>query len=270
MRSVQALTITAKPGAAATEPPIFMDVNPTELLIDGSYQRDLADRGVRLITRIIEAWDWRRFKPPVCAWTDAGLVVIDGQHTAIAAATHGGFPTIPVMVVEAKGAEAQASAFVGHNRDRLSLHPTQIHAAAVKAGEPDAVRIEAICARAGVSVVRNPYGSRRYAVGETISVGTIGNLIREHGDARAVAMLQTLVAGGLAPITKDHIRAVDELLSNAEFADEIEASDLAVSIMKTAGGAEKDAKLFAADHCAPFWRGLVNAWFRACKKRRRT
>ncbi|MHB8286944.1 MAG: hypothetical protein ACYDD1_20020, partial [Caulobacteraceae bacterium] len=181
LRPVQALKLTVKRGEAATQPPVFMDVAPTDLLIDGSYQRDLADRGVRLITRIIEAWDWRRFKPPVCAWTDAGLVVIDGQHTAIAAATHGGFSTIPVMVVEAKGAEAQASAFVGHNRDRLSLHPTQIHAAAVKAGEPDAVRIEAICARAGVSVVRNPYGSRRYAVGETISVGTIGNLIREHG-----------------------------------------------------------------------------------------
>lgn len=261
--------MTATAGAPPTAPPVFMDVAPGELLIDGSYQRDLAERGVKLIQRIVEGWDWRRFKPPVCAWTDAGLVVIDGQHTAIAAATYGGFPTIPVMVVEAKDAESQASAFVGHNRDRLSLHPTQIHAAAVKAGEPDAVRIEAICARAGVSVVRNPYGSRKYKVGETVSVGTIGNLIRDRGDAWAVAMLETLVAGGLAPITKDHIRAVDELLTNPEFAEEIDPTDLSAAIKKTADTAEKDAKLFAADHSAPFWRGLVNVWFRACRKRRK-
>jgi hypothetical protein len=33
-------------------------------------------------------WDWRRFKPPVVARTATGLEVIDGQHTAIAAASH--------------------------------------------------------------------------------------------------------------------------------------------------------------------------------------
>ena len=205
----------------------------------------------------------------MCAWTDAGLVVIDGQHTAIAAATHGGFATIPCMVVEAAEAQAQASAFVGHNRDRLTLHPTQIHAAAARAGEADALQIDQVCAAAGVAIVRNPYGARRYKRGETVAVGTIGSLIKARGQDQAAELLTILVSAGMAPIIKDHIRAVEELLTNPEYADALDPADLAAAIIRSGDTADKDAKLFAADHCAPFWRGLVNMWFRACRKRRK-
>ena len=269
LRPVAAITAPLVPGKPPTAVPVFMDVAPTELLIDGSYQRDLSDRGLRLIGRIVEAWDWRRFKPPVCAWTERGLVVIDGQHTAIAAATHGGLATIPVMVVEAKDAKDQASAFVGHNRDRLALAPVQIHTAAVQAGDPDALHLQAICEAAGVSIVRSPHGGRKYKPGETIAIATISSLIRDHGDKGATDMLRILVDGGCAPVAKDHIRAVEELLTKPEYALEINPADLPAAIRKAADTAEKDAKLFAADHATSFWRGLVNVWFRAVKKRRR-
>ena len=269
LRPVAPITAPLIPGKPPTAAPVFMDVAPTELLIDGSYQRDLADRGLRPIGRIVEGWDWRRFKPPVCAWTDRGLVVIDGQHTAIAAATHGGLTTIPVMVVEAKEARDQASAFVGHNRDRMSLHATQIHHGAVVAGDPEAMRIEAVCRAAGVAIVRNPYGARKYKVGETIAIVTIANLAKAHGDKAAADLLKVLVDAGVGPIGKDQIRAVEELLTNQDYAAEIEAADLAVAICKASEAGDKDARRFAADHNDPFWRGLVHVWFRAAKRRRR-
>ena len=269
LRPVCAITAPLVPGRPPTAPPVFMDVAPTELLIDGSYQRDLADRGLRLIGRIVEGWDWRRFKPPVCAWTERGLVVIDGQHTAIAAATHGGLATIPVMVVEAKEAKEQASAFVGHNRDRMSLHATQIHHGAVVAGDPEALRIEGVCAAAGVAIVRNPYGARKYRVGETVAIVTIANLAKARGDKVAADLLRVLVEAGVGPIGKDQIRAVEELLTNQDYAAEIEAADLSSAIRKTMEAGDKDARRFAADHNDPFWRGLVHVWFRAVKKRRK-
>ena len=269
LRPVVALALEINRDQPATAPPVFMDVAPTELLIDGSYQRDLSDRGLRLIHRIVEGWDWRRFKPPVCAWTERGLVVIDGQHTAIAAATHGGLSTIPVMVVEAKEAKDQASAFVGHNRDRLALHPTQIHHGAVAAGEPEALKLERVVTAAGARIVRNPYGAKKYAVGDTIAVSTIDKLTRDWGDRRATELLRLLVDGGLGLITKEHIRAAEELLSSPQYTDEFDEADFPTAVRKAAATAEKDAKLFAADHATSFWRGLVHVWFRAVKKRRR-
>ncbi len=65
-------------------------VKPSTLLVDERYQRGLSERSIKLIRKIVSEWDWRAFKPPVVVDVGAGLEVIDGQHTAIGAATHGG------------------------------------------------------------------------------------------------------------------------------------------------------------------------------------
>jgi hypothetical protein len=83
---------------------------------------------VKLIRKIVQTWDWSRMKPPICARDESGrLFVVDGQHTSIAAARHPGIKKIPVMIVNVDTVEGRASAFIGHNRDRVAMTSMQLH-----------------------------------------------------------------------------------------------------------------------------------------------
>src|ERR1700754_2455953 len=88
------------PGGTPRALPIFEWVEPETLLIDAGYQRDSSERSLKLVRKIVAGWDWARFKAPVAVLTDAGLELIDGQHTAIAAASHPEVDKIPVMIIE--------------------------------------------------------------------------------------------------------------------------------------------------------------------------
>lgn len=101
-RTIQPLDLpNLTPGGISSARPQFQWVAPTSLLVDEVYQRNLSRGSIELIRKIVARWDWNRFKPPVVAMTDEGLEVIDGQHTAIAAATHPEITEIPVMLAEA-------------------------------------------------------------------------------------------------------------------------------------------------------------------------
>jgi hypothetical protein len=94
--------------------PVAKWAAPTSLMVDGTYQRDLSDRSIRLIRRTIEGFRWNRYKPPIVVQTGpATLHVIDGQHTAIVAATLK-IPEILILIVEADSLDERARAFVGH------------------------------------------------------------------------------------------------------------------------------------------------------------
>jgi hypothetical protein len=69
--------------------PIMEYVSPRGLYVDPAYQRSIGERGLKQIRRIIENFDWSKFKLPTCCYAEnfAGgtvLFVLDGQHTAIA------------------------------------------------------------------------------------------------------------------------------------------------------------------------------------------
>lgn len=258
----------------ATGEPIFERVDPRTLLVDGSYQRDLSPASLKLIERIAANWDWRRFKPPVVAFADGGLQIIDGQHTSIAAASRPDIQAIPIMVVEAPAIEARAGAFIGHNKDRLAVSAMQLHHAAVAAGDLEALAIENVCHEAGVGLVRSPYGTYRYKVGESIAIGAIGTLIKAQGVARTRELLKVLVSAGLAPIRADHIKAVELLFSDPDYRDNLEplpvgGQDMATAIQISGEQAIKDAKVFAAAQAVPLWKALAITWFRKSRKRRK-
>ena len=101
-----------EPGGTPRAYPIFEDVDPSMLLGDDGYQRDSSERSLKLVRKIVAGWDWAKFKSPVAVLTDAGLELIEGQHTAIAAATHPDIEKIPVMIVDEKQWEDRASAFI--------------------------------------------------------------------------------------------------------------------------------------------------------------
>lgn len=257
------------PAAPATKPPVFMMVRPAELLVDEAYQRGLSDASVRLIRRIVAEWDWRKYKAPVVAMTDEGPVLLDGQHTATAAASHPAIDEIPVLLVEAAEQREQAEAFVGINTTRLGITAAQLHHANVAAGDEAARAIDRVCAQAGIRVLRLPPSRGVYKPGETIAVAAVGGLVSRQGEVIAAQVLGILAGVGYGPVTGAHIRAVEHLINDPEFG-ELDPGDLG-RIIATVGiaAAEKEARTFAATHCVPAWKGLAATWFKARKARRR-
>lgn len=260
-----------EPAKPETGAPIFEWVDPRSLYVDGRYQRGIADRGLRQIRRIIEQFDWAKFKAPtVCYAENASgetcLFVIDGQHTAIAAASNPHVQEIPVQIVEASTIETQAGAFIGLNRDRLNVTPMQLHHAAVAAGDPEAVTVEQVCQRAGVTILRHPPHGGEYKPRDTVAISAIAQLIDRRGAMRARQILEVLAKADRAPIKAAEIKAAELLLMDSQFNEQITHEDLTATV---AGEFEDEAKLFAATHKIPGWQALARVWFQHCKKRKR-
>ena len=257
-----------QPGGADMPAPVIKHVDPATLLVDETYQRNLSERSVRLIRKIVADFDWRRFKPPVVCQTKAGLHVLDGQHTAIAAATHPKVSTIPVMLVEAEDIATRAKAFLGHNRDRIVVTATQMFSAAVAAGDPDSVTAAQVCERAGIVILKNPPG-RPFHPGETMAVGAITALINRRGALLARQMLEILAKAKCAPILAAQIKAIEMLMKEPEYTGQIEPDDLTTTIIATRDSAEREAKVFAAAHDVPLWKALGIYWFKERPRGRR-
>jgi len=270
LRAVKAINLSGvEAGAAETAAPVFEWVDPGALLIDDGYQRGLSERSVALVRRICARWDWRRFKPPVCARTERGLEVIDGQHTAIAACSHPTVTTIPVMVVEAASRSERAHSFIGHNRDRLNITPMQMHFAAAAAGDEDALTINQVCERAGVTMLRATPGNGAWAVGDTVAVRAVGALINRRGAMRARMVLEALVKGRARPLTSGQIKAVEALLHDEEYREDIDAEGVATALLALGEAADQEAAVFAATHNTPLWKALAIVLYRKGKRRGR-
>lgn len=270
VRGVRALQMGGvEPAMADVAMPTFETADPRELLVDDTYQRNLSERSVTLIRKIVGGWDWRRFKPPVCARTERGLEVIDGQHTAIAAASHPLVDRIPVMVVSAVERADRASAFIGHNRDRLQITQMQMHYAAAAAGDDDAVTINQVCERAGVRVLKAPPGNGVFKPGDTIAIRAIGALINRRGAMRAREILQIIAEAKAAPVAAGQIKAVECLLNDPEFKGEIDPSGIVSALLALGTEASREAAVFSATHGVTQWRALAIVLFKKGRRRGR-
>lgn len=263
--SVAALSPVLVPSAQ----PRFEWVDPATLLVDETYQRGLSDRSMKLVRKIIAGFDWRRFKPPVCAQTEGGLEVIDGQHTAIAAASHPAVDLIPVMIVDGVEQSDRAGAFIGHNRDRLNITPMQMHFAAAAAGDEDAQTIAQVCERAGVIILKSTPANGVFKPRTTVAVQAIGALINRRTALKARQALQVLAEADLSPINALHIKAAELLLFDKEYAGEIEAEGITNALLALGSEAEQEAGVFAATHNIPKWRALAIVLFKKGRRRGR-
>jgi hypothetical protein len=253
-------------GDVAPVRPEFLWVHPSKLLVDESYQRTLSGNSTRLIRRIVKGWDWRRFKPPVVTASGYGetFAVIDGQHTACAAAALN--IEIPVMLVATDGIADQALSFVSHNTERTAVTPLQIHHARVAAGDEEALDVEAVCKRAGVTILRMPTSS--YQVGDTMALASVQQLIRRYGVMKARQALEILVRAKMAPLTATMIKALGEVMFSAETAQEIDTERLELFIRaKGSMLLEKDATGIAMLKDVPVWRAMVSVLFKGGKAR---
>jgi len=267
LRGVEPINLAGlTPTTPTTTGPIFEWVDPATLLVNETYQRDLSERSIKLIRRIIEGWDWTKFKPPVCSLGDHGLEVIDGQHTAIGAASHPKVDQIPVMIVETATVQDRASAFIGQNTDRLGITKMQLHRAAVAAGDEDALTIEQVCQRSGVRLLMaKPH---RWKVGDSVAVQAIGALIDRRGAMGARQVMELLVKAEAAPVTQSGLKAVEMILFDPEYA-EADRDHLPDAIKALAETADREAATFAAAHRVALWKALGIVWFRKCRKIRR-
>jgi hypothetical protein len=257
------------PGAVTTREPVFEKISPAALFVDESYQRNLSERSVRLIRKIVARWDWRTFMPPVVVKVADDYHVIDGQHTAIAALTHPAIKEIPVMVVEADALADQARTFLGRNRDRITVTPCQLHAAAVIAGDEDALTVHQVCGRAGLRILKHPPGAGQFKAGDTLAVSTVSALVNRRGAMRARKILQVVGDARIAPVPAALIKAVEHLMTHADTAGQIDPGDLTTVIRAGHGVIEAEAKVFAATHGVALWKGAAATLLKRCKRGRR-
>lgn len=198
------------------ERPTVEWANPRDLYVEESYQRSISESGTSLIRRIAGAFSWHKLKPPVCfraAEHGGVLVVVDGQHTAIAAATRK-VELIPIIVISKASLVDRAEAFVGHNKDRLSLTMMAIFHAELAAGDKLAREMKEACDAAGAKIL--PYSinvSIPHPPGTTVAIGTIRSLLRKHGAEWLTRVMKVLVAAGRGPVKAQEITAASIVLA---------------------------------------------------------
>ncbi|WP_398479265.1 hypothetical protein [Tardiphaga sp.] len=263
-RQIQPIALNGVvPGGSTRKLPIFEWLDPRTLWVDGSYQRESSERSLKLVRKIISEFDWAKFKPPVGVLVNDGVELLDGQHSAIAAASHPEIKMIPVMLLDVEKLEERASAFIAHNVTRISVTKTQLHTAAIAAGEEEALAVQRVCAEAGVTILRVQPGSGRYPPATTMSVTAIAALIKARGEITAVKVLSCLARGELAPINQTHVRAADVLLNDAEFCTQITSESLSATIQSTGRKIEDEAAVFRAAHpSVSAWKAMAICWFR--------
>ncbi len=267
-RQIQPIpNLTKLAGKALNEPPTLLWVKPTELTIDEAYQRNLSRASINLISRIVQGWNWTHVKPPICSKdeeTDT-FYVLDGQHTAIAAATHPGIDKIPIMVVDAETMKDRARAFIGHNRDRIAVTPCQLHYSSIVAGDPESVEIDRVCQEAKVTICKVP-PPNGFRPGETIAISAIKTIIRIYGAAKAITALSILASARCAPVRADQMRAAAHLLYSSEY-EGILSLDALIRSFRTLpyDEAAREAREIAAHSAISRWQALAVPYLRAAQ-----
>jgi hypothetical protein len=240
--------------------PVLRWIAPTELLVDGTYQRDLSRQSLRLIRHMVEVFAWNRMKPPIVVEVGSGFHVVDGQHTAIAAATIG-IREIPIFVVDAPEVDERARSFVGHNTDRITVSPIAIWNALRAAGDPDAVDVANVCKRSGVRI-RTLNQNNIPAEGDTMAIGRIRNLVKKRGVVRARRVLECLVKARRAPIVQEEILAADHLICELS----ADPDDLSAIIRIEGDKGLNAARSKAQLDRSPIWRELMARWSSRLKR----
>lgn len=182
-------------------------------MIDEAYQRELSARGMRLIRRIAERWDWNSYKPlSVASAGDGRYEVIDGQHTAIAAASTGAIETLPCLVLSAETVAERARAFVGINSERLALTPYALFRARVAAGDAEAVAVQNAVSAADVELRQAFSVHEEPPAGSLSCVSSLLQIQRACAPGVLERALKACKAAEFAPVPSQALKAVARLL----------------------------------------------------------
>lgn len=258
LRPIKAISFPdLKPVDFKDDRPSLKWVAPTSLMVDATYQRDLSERSIRLIRRMIENFAWNRFKPPIVVEVGAkSWHVVDGQHTAIVAASLK-IPEIPIFIVKADKLDERARAFVGHNNDRVTVSQFDIYRALLAAGDPDATDVDNVCRRAGVRI-RQISPSSAVAEGDTSAIGVVRAVVRRRGVMKARMVLECLVKAKRAPLTAAEILAAEIIL--CEERPEIDQETLTAVIRIEGVDGLNKAQSYSKVTRLPVYREVIKRW----------
>ena len=248
--------------------PEFEIVDPNDLWVEDEEgaQREFVERSRQRALGIVAEFRWRNFSVPIVARAKERLLVLNGQTTAIACASHPEITAIPVLIVDAPDITDRAWAFVSHSRDHVPATHIQIWRGLVTAGDPEAVRIATMCERHGIKILRHPPPRGIYKPRETVAFRTIASLLRRYEQADVERILAAVANTDAAPISAVLLKAAECLLTDPEFASEVDPALITAAALSLPGMGEQEAKLFAATHNVPVWRALASVWFKASKK----
>lgn len=183
------------------------------LVVDHSYQRRISERSITVIRGAVERFDWAAVKAlSVIDLGNGTYEVIDGQHTAIAAATHGGIKCLPALICAARSRREKANAFVQVNTSRVAMTPLQIFWAQVEAGDAEAEAVVAGADKANARILRYPPANGCFREGDTMSIAALRKIARRKGKAGVARVLRLGVQCKLAPIGVTFVRAVEEII----------------------------------------------------------
>lgn len=256
LRALEQLDVV--PNKITSQPPEPTQMRPDELWVDRSYQRNLSRKSMNLIHKIVSGWDWTKFKPPVVSKDDDGrYLVIDGQHTSIAACMHPDIETIPVMVVELEDIADQANSFLGHNMDRIAVPALDIYQARLTAGDELTIMADKILRKHGISVVRS-LGNVALRENQTVATQEILRLLAKHGQAKFTQIVEFIANCGLNQIRSDHWKFAENLLTNKERSITYTPS-MMQEVMKATNqlDAYNEARKIASSVGGPIHRGLT-------------
>jgi hypothetical protein len=178
--------VLPNPGAA----PLLQWIEIGDLMVDRSYQREIRGKGKVNVRKIAADFRWSCFAPVIVSPVPGGkFAIVDGQHRTTAAALIG-LTSVPCQVIVVTPAE-QALAFKEINGSTTIMSRQAIHAAAVVAGDPDALALEDVAARSEVKILRYPVAtSQQDTGGQTMAVGCLEDCLRQYGRDTLVTALQ--------------------------------------------------------------------------------
>ncbi len=243
------------------EVPVLDWIETGRISVDPLYQRPLD--GSR-VASILKGFTWRSFGALVVVPAGDGYHVTDGQHRLEAAKAHPKVSHVPAVIVQSPDIATEATIFVDINKHRKNVSPLELFFAELAAGTGCATEVMKAAQRAGIRIPKSP---GHFKPNDSIAVGEMQKLVSGYVESRVDEFLATATAGGFRPIMANHLKAVEHLLTDKEFAPYITAEDLASTIKKVGTSLDKEAKRFAATHGITFWKGLASVWFQKVKKR---
>lgn len=206
------------PNKITSTPPDPITVRPEECWVNRDYQRNLSRKSLKLIHDMVTNWDWAKFKPPVLTKDEEGrFLIIDGQHTAIGAATHPDIQKIPAMFIPLTHISEQAASFIGHNTARINVSALDLYHARIESGEDLVVTADKVMKDHGINVVRSVQGRGHvWQTNQTMASAIVLKILEKHGLPKFLAIVEFVAKCGFSPIKADHWRFAEALLTPTE------------------------------------------------------
>lgn len=242
--------------------PVLDWIDKALITVDPLYQRPLDTVRAADIARV---FSWRSFGALVVVPAGNGYHVTDGQHRLEAAKFHPKVTHVPAVIVQAETIQTEAGMFVDINKHRKNVSGLELFFAELAAETGNAAETLKAATAAGLRIPKYP---GNYKANDTIAVGALQALVSNYTDSKVHTILSTVAAGSFRPVAAMQIKAVECLLTDREFAPQIDSEDLATLLRSVGTTLDSEAKRFAATHCRPLWSALANVWFQKCKKRR--